>query len=88
LIGAAVGYAKETYSAAILQHQPELKAYQDNLRPGVFKPLFFVGPAGSRACDTEYFQKEVRGSSSRKPNDLVVKMANGAATRLHPSMPS
>ena len=48
--------------------------------PKGFQPLYFVGPAGGRACDTEYFQKEVRGrGSSRKPNDLVVKLPTGAA---------
>ena len=49
-------------------------------RPVGFQTLIFAGPHGSRACDTEYFQKEVRGrGAGRKSNDLVVRLTEGAA---------
>ena len=51
------------------------------ITPG-FQRLVLTGPAGVRAADTEFYQREVRGrGTNRKPNDLVVVMDAGV-TRL------
>ena len=47
-----------------------------------FQRLVLTGPAGVRAADTEFYQREVRGrGTNQKPNDLVVVMDAGV-TRL------
>ena len=44
----------------------------------------FAGPDATRAADTEFFQRRIRGrGAGRKPNDVLVKMPAGAA-RLQP----
>ena len=45
-----------------------------------FQRLVLTGPAGVRAADTEFYQREVRGrGTNQKPNDLVVVMDAGVA---------
>ena len=50
---------------------------------GYFDPEF-AGPDATRAADTEFYQRKIRGmGAGRKPNDVLIKMPAGAA-RLQP----